>query len=104
MAVTGSGKMYKMTALNDSLNSATVGYNDGKPFRTRVVAIDVYSTTTTGAFAIKANGGSGTIIFQSTSGPVANEMAGRTFPEGQDFDDLTVTALAAGLTVIVHLA
>lgn len=105
MAVTAVGSTFKMTAANDSLNAATVGHGTGTgTYRCRVNAIAVTSTTTTGAYIIKANGSSGTIIMQDATGPAIGGTSMLTFSKPQELDDITVTTLAAGLTVLVHLA
>ena len=105
MAVTAFGGGYKMTAANDVLNNATVGAsNVTTPFRVRIKAIAYQTGAATGRTTIRNGGTSGTVLFDSTTGPPVNETATMLFGSPIEVDDFAVSAIGTNVNVLVYVA
>lgn len=104
MAVTKFSKGFALSAVNDSLDQATVGNQrtdaNGR-YSCRVSSIQLVSGITGGATVIKADGASGTTIFSGVA--PASDTAQITFSQPQDINDLTVTTLGTNTVVVVHV-
>lgn len=103
MAVTASGRAIQMTAVNDSLNQATMQGGAAGVYRVRANAIMFVNAAATTAVTLRVNGIAGMIIYSQTL-TIANDTVVIAFSEPQDLDDFTVTALPASATVVVLLA
>lgn len=106
MAVTVKGRVIQMTADEDSLNAATLGHlfpaGQG-PYRVRANAIHFINAAATTIFTLRVGGASGIIIYSQTV-TVVNTTVPISFSEPQDLDDLTITELPTGATVVVLMA
>lgn len=108
MAVTRNGRMFQMDAANDVLDQATIGHflggtplAAGRPYKLNVVAIYIVWAAAATAVVLK-NGGTGGITFFNSPG-TANTTTMLSYTNNTVFDDLAVTTLPAGATVVVQV-